>query len=908
MVKIFDLISSDLDETDTAKKLIEKFKKEPELINDSYLSGRSIFHLLVIKNKTAILDILFANPNYKTVALNKRDNYGQTILHVAVSQDYKLQECLERLTHHFPELLNVKNSAGNTPLLEAVQQKQIWAVSCLVKNNIVDKSLVNATGKSALQLARADQEMKNALLFIDLDKIKPSTVRLRQSPSPTNDQQLIQATFPILSSRSSEEYLSSTGSLDSLSSSSRLELLTNSFKSDDSFSSDFTEDSIDPISYNNISIDKLVEKLITAPKTEQGSQSYSLLVKQFFIMSQECILTSTQPDWLHNTSLSSSALHRILLQLYPLVKNHLNTLQNENYKVLSSFFTLLVYHGVNAENVGAQQPDFMAIASNKEQAKILELIWLLTSCKSSIDDKRALGLLNEAPVGELLNNLQKLYPYYDKQQKLAANYIALKLVIFHLSPGIELSSVILSFRLFIENNTNKQCGLKKLGSEINEQMNSYIERNTIFFNQSVFINFNIINQWQSQHNNAKNEKSFVTLVEDALAKKSKKNKVEVELIANELRCLTLNFYQQVSGDQFNNDSALEKSTQYFNKLSNFFINKILSQKPENITNCLQLLVQLTRSICLMGDDYYLDLNHLMVLSSIFNTSSIMRLSSSFDALPDDDKKAVNELQQMVSGINFKWMREMYKTHRATLPFPGMFKTDITFAIDGNNVTDKQGDERNQLLISRTEVMGEIYSKIGEIKSLLTFEIFRHYTDLPQLLNQYCEVSETDLYQASHKMQPTVFDIDKASKNWVVTLNNLNDSLQNNLIPAVRYKKQVYVPSLEGLSDILLTFFSKNINQGILEKHILKLEEVLLTLSNIYNKKHSSNSTTVVANKYYFLSKTQKLKEQLSTPIATTNIVENKKNIPKRSLFFKDIKAVIKKHVTTPENKVEAGLS
>lgn len=226
--KIQELIFSDKDEKEIAAKLIKWFTKNPELIQERYLFDRTVFHLLVLKNKAKVLESLFSDTTlslmqgrpWRDIAV-LGDRQNATVLHYAVRSEEDT-ETLKVLLEFIPELINHTNNLGNTPLHEAVLHHNVWAIHTLVSTQKCHRALKNEQEKTPLDMAGNNLELRKALLSIDLSRIKSLDLRYRKS-SPGSAEKLGES-FPLLSSRSGSDPSSSPStSYDSFHSSLRLQ-------------------------------------------------------------------------------------------------------------------------------------------------------------------------------------------------------------------------------------------------------------------------------------------------------------------------------------------------------------------------------------------------------------------------------------------------------------------------------------------------------------------------------------------------------------------------------------------------------------------------------------------------------------------------------------------------------------
>ena len=186
------------------KLLIEKL---PELVNKKNDQEHTPIHTTIIQNQTWALSYLIQSEE----TVYNLDKKGNTLLHQAVSHE-SLPEILELLIEHLPEeLINKKNNKGETALHIAVKLKQINTILLLVQSKKADITIENDEGLTAFDLAKNDAENKNklkkALLYIDLEHLHKTDIRIRGDISETSSSEL-RDTFPTLSSRNISSFSS----------------------------------------------------------------------------------------------------------------------------------------------------------------------------------------------------------------------------------------------------------------------------------------------------------------------------------------------------------------------------------------------------------------------------------------------------------------------------------------------------------------------------------------------------------------------------------------------------------------------------------------------------------------------------------------------------------------------------
>ncbi len=887
--KIQSLIFTENDQEVIIKTLDAWFTKDPQLIERTYILERNVFHLLVLKNKTKVLDKFLSHDDWKAVA-KRPDRQGNTLFHFAVRNGEENQETLTVLLKHIPEMLNTQNNSKNTPLHDAVRFDQPWAVKCLLNQNQTERSIRNAHKKTALELALANPLIRQVILNIDLSKIQSLDLRNRPNSPDKDSLDSFHESFPLMSSRStSSDSLTSPSSFDSSTPSSKIQeinLRALSF-APDADDEDRVVSTTKP--KGSYSLTPYLKNLFAAYQAKDSS--YQELFEQFCHLF--CKYHLSEP--LDLREFSAVAVKEVLLNTlsstYSFVDAQSKQIQNRNFELLNDFSSLLL-------SCNLMVPDQKKIEFSAKDS-LPNSLMLLTACKEgpkSIREfnfervaHRALGLLSSYDLVAILKNLRRLYKNFDYHQKLVANYVVWQLFTYQCIDGLSSNSLVfLHMKLFVKCNVDEEVGLGLLGGQINSFLDALIENNSDVFNAPVN-NYQIITQQLAEFEVSQD--SFDQLVTRALDLKKGEREYEVKRIAQEMRILTIRFYQNVHMKEFGgcgwakpesseNSPHIIELTQIFNKLSTYFVMRILHQPSGNIKNALQFMLELAHEVCPLDGERYPDLNQLMLICSVLNNLNVSRLSNSFELLSSRERKMRQEIEQMVSNeANSKWMREIYRLYRTTLPFLGVTLTDVTFAIDGNP---------NPL--SRFEAVGGILRRVLEIKTLLNYKYNCNTTDLLFFLDNAPEINEDELYLASLRIQPRkndVIDLDDPDSDWQSILNHLNQNfLEKNLLPGVIFNEKLSPPI--QLANKLISCFSKymkSLHKAVKElNEVAELSEEQLKLREDYDKIQSlierletTIDRIIEVNKNFYVK--QNLMDQLSSDFYRAKIMQMKQQTP-----------------------------
>ncbi|HHT9887428.1 TPA: RasGEF domain-containing protein [Legionella pneumophila] len=842
--KIVRLIFSDKDPIYIAKKINKWFTENPALFNENLLPNRNIFHFLILNHKTAVIKSLLEYGDFKALAC-KLDINDQSLIHFLVNKQYFTKDIITLLIEYFPELPNVVDKEGNTPLHLAVKTKNIDAILALISNNNVRRTVKNSAGKTAFDLAEDDQKIKNALLSLDLAHVKPSFWGIKNSPVTSSHAQ-VYFKFPLLFS-SFQSHLPS------------------SIKATQDEDTTFRE--VSPIFVGSSEASKkkkevvdfeiLFKKLIEAYEPDNTTLSYQQIQKEICFLCDKIEIKNSKylQDLVLHSRENTAIVYSILVRLSPLVNQRFIEIQENIYGLLKSHIIHILEDSLAFELIKTNCPNFKMLDESREE--ILRTLWLITSCQDIEESprqlnlekmtRRSLGLLSIVTFEELLNDFLKLFPFFDRQQKWMANFIVWQLINYNsIIPFFKYTKELDSeLMLFLKCNTDPKIGLSEQGAPLKKLFKSLINFNK---NQPLLMNYRLLNTWILQGNMINSPQSFDSLVEQALKGNPSKRKLAIQLIANEIRGLTVSFYQNVSMSEFYHFNWLKENkdllapnivllTHYFNQLNNYFITKVLEQKPEDVVNALEMLIQLGRQLCFNEKNSYSDINHLMMIASVLNSSVLSRLTEYFELLSYESKKILKEINEISKSThNYKSIREIYNVQKKSLPCLAILLMDITFAKEGN-VTQ----------LGFIDSMGEIFTKIIGVKTSLNFAINPFQTDLPTFLNGYRPSNDDKLYYDSLRFQPRTKDVfDLKFGDPDVVLNQLNELyLDNTIIPNVRLHGKIY--STRVFLKKLLLWFAEHLESTELDvkEKVHRLIPVLLQLQITIEKSIKIN------NEFYF---------------------------------------------------------
>lgn len=876
------LIFSEAEENDIARKLLEYFTNNPDLLDIHYVLNRNIFHLLVKQNKAQVLKLLFEySVAERSFWLDKAalpDRNGCTILHYAARNAEHARETMEVVLQYLPTLINSKNKYGQTSLHEAVSAQRVWAVKRLVSFKDCDRSIKNSLLKTAIEMPEVTDEIRQAYLSLDLSAIKLLDLRHRENSPGSRDS--FRDSFPMLSSGNTPspsrglEYqyslLRYQGSSSPTSSSSEL-------SGEQEMQMDENQ-----IIANEVVVSKL-KQLLKIYITNKHSVICAPLLKEFSALFREHLLADdfdlSKEEAFQNHE-TGQILNDVLSSLYPCVNEAYAQNQSEYFILIDSFIHLLVPQISIADSKRRIAPKFNS--DDEQQNMVRDTLWLLTACQLShksrrvfnfeVITNRALGVLSFISLLDVLVNLKALYPYFDRDQKLVANFIVLQLLYYNaINQVIPPSKLDFRLQFICKLNTNKENGLGIMGKAINRHLLKMQSLSLVSTKNILLHNFYILNRQASHPELVKSYRSFEQIVDLALTKSRDTRVDEVQIMAHELRILTFSLYQNVLIGEFWNNGwtkadrsklspRIVEFTDYFNKLSNYFVAKILSQPTCNIKNALQLFIEIAQALCPLADELYPDINHLMVIGfGVLANTNITRLTSFLKDLPSKDRRYLEEISKIVSPEkNYKIMRELYREFRTTLPFLGLLCRDMTFANDGN-------EEK----IIKAEACGEILKKVLEVKLLVNFELTNFQTNLPTLLKEYTPTVDERLYSASRRLQPIKNDVihweNTTEKMRINTDNIIINYILIDLLPTLIVNKKPCPPNqiLSTLVDSLGTRIKKikkEVEKPSAKSKETPVQQLLQLLGIIEKLKETIPDIVRINNMYYELGISPEMKK------------------------------------------------
>jgi hypothetical protein len=834
-------------------------KENPNLFNLTFpeYSNGSLFHVLVLYQKSLVIQSLLENPNFRAV-LMKTNHDGQTALHLA-AQDVRYRPSLEALLKHATmEVVNFQDSLKNTALHIASKREQIWAVSLLIKTGHVIRNLTNNKGKTAFQLT-ANPEVKKILMGSDLTSIASFSQRLALSPP-----QLFHDSFPQLSSRSNNgSFSSAENSLnerrlmkwDSCLRSEILDLGEGAYRENLELGEAHKKRDLELLQVDVLSIQSDFKSLLQAHQND--SLYYKGLLNQFLTLFARVDLNAwpeLQGVILPPLKLEENiqVLNAIISHLANEIRQRVEEIEKEHLEQSEMLLSTLLRSGYDGNQI-LIKPYF----ENNKNAKTLTFLWEIIAGvtsknkirKINLDSilKKVIGLPDIQSFAELLAYLIELYPYYDYHQKLVANYIVYQLIAYNAhaldvefrevsneAVGDQAAAINNSgyttirklLQQFMQCNTDEEMGLEEMGATLSDSINTLVRRyDEKIYGRAQIRNYALL---YGISQNLKYYEPFDSLVDRALSANKEIRSELVECIAEELRMLYAGFFQRVAINEFRHFkiSKVDKDrlaynviefTEWFNSLSNYFQCKILDQPKNNIANVLKLLLEIGIALCSLNEGYS-NLHHLMMITSALESKNISRLKPYIDALPAEEKRILAEFQKMIDPRRNKlWLRMLYNSKLKTFPYLGLFMADLDAAYNAEEEHHK------------AETVGDIIHKLMNIKRLLQFYVVNHKTNLPFFLQNYTlTVTDDELYSKSLQICPMkegklILDLNELEKAWE---NAPIEKRELKKIPLSASEILQFDKKLLGLwlkMNELQTF----LNQGIIPETIYQEKQYLI---------------------------------------------------------------------------------
>lgn len=741
-----------------------------------------------------------------------RNADGDTVLHVLVK--HGKQHCLERLLANQAlahDLLPVRNHNGDTALQVASRNQNMDAVACL----------------------------RDALMRIDLGAIKRLEPGKRNSSDPVI-LAAIERQFPCLSARHPSP---SSGS----SSSSRSDSLTDS--------SDGNSPRAGASTSSPELLDTVLEQFAHSSCDPENKERYATLTRYLVQLAQEQdFAKSSQLSEL--TTAHPSAFWQVSERIKAGIQMRHTAAQEERSRLLENLITLLTHNRWQDRQQPVTLPDLSRFDETKQQQ--LADIFLLCAGQSTAEsgqdlvletiDHSASGLQAMLGAHTVLKRVLTLYPHFDRSQKMVANYL-----LWRIMYCVSVDKRIPPFNPEPLMQANRDSLDEPLATKFNDLFQALIATRP---NPVVLQNARL-----AGNNSGKTRLSFDKMVDQALSLPADARQYNITVIARELKLISIAFYQELSVSDFGADQDksphLSQQAAHFNQLSNYFVNKILRQEKGNVANALTFMLQLAHAMYETDNGSFTDLNGLMMISSVLENSSISRLSSFFETLSPEDRQLKQEIAMLTSyDQNFGNLRLLHSNLPASLPYPGLLKTDVYFALRGNKD-----------LLSQAQIMGKAMIVVSSVKEQVYAILQEHDSDLPDFLKSTTQVDESLLDMASWQLENRVFKLVSTTTSLCTTLPLIKEALDNNL--EATYMWQDTPHTVHELGPILLSCIEQALQKQEASRDSVDTRQRLYQMTRdllIRLANTGKPPSGVTHNAVYLLKRLSQMREHICSPL------------------------------------------
>ncbi len=455
------------------------------------------------------------------------------------------------------------------------------------------------------------------------------------------------------------------------------------------------------------------------------------------------------------------------------------------------------------------------------------------------------GIMSQRSPAVIINNIKKFWSNFDSNQKLTAIFVLKELLFWDISHALVAKEVDIKSLLrpifskikkaFPQHGVNMVFLLKNLISTkeklaSNELYQSYLMLSNLA--QSSII--------------VQNKKSFETLLLETLSMKDKKQKDNIELIANEFRAIMLGFYHTVRIDEYyspvwshEHSPHIVRQIDVFNHLSDYIRTFILqAQTPKDCAQRIALFIRVAAELCHTSKAIGPDLGSVNIITTAISSGSLARLKPVFMLLSDKDKAKFENLKRLnMPEFGFTMLRKVAGASRLPLFNSSLIQSDVRLCYENKNAKN------------RHEALGSVLQKILQLKRAYSLLPFRFGTNLLYLLGEGRYISIWNhLYCLSGRFVPVNLD--------AVTFDDLMEiidyMISNQFCPMVLYAQTEYQP--ESIFEPILNKMKESLYgdefQGDDYKlHILKARKVAFDLINLLNHTYGINLSHELINLY-----------------------------------------------------------
>ncbi|MBA2728331.1 MAG: hypothetical protein H0U49_09195 [Parachlamydiaceae bacterium] len=279
------------------------------------------------------------------------------------------------------------------------------------------------------------------------------------------------------------------------------------------------------------------------------------------------------------------------------------------------------------------------------------------------------------------------------------------------------------------------------------------------------------------------EISIPALIDDIASNnltESEYKKALIEVAAS-LTLQNVIIFKSINSAEFKNgkwkdldeNAPIKQFIQGFNSTSNFVVESILgktipmgtvlnqseiTQRQLRTSKIIEFFVNLQKELLITQSGGIVDLNGFMAIQAAMNRGEISRLKDVFALLPPEIREANKSFTALADHqMSYKNMRrEMDKlTNRQTpfVPFLGMFLTDITFTLEGNEKLKE--DEVNAAI---PKLIGKSVESLGKMQKNLSIKytnLVYNLTDILKVGSKYNENIANNTSMAFHPRKKTL---------------------------------------------------------------------------------------------------------------------------------------------------------
>lgn len=552
--------------------------------------------------------------------------------------------------------------------------------------------------------------------------------------------------------------------------------------------------------------------------SNEDESAYKLFMQQFI---HHCTIQdlSEEKEELEKKIFSSPnniyLLRDILLNLYSCIleqEKHLSEKINELTQAFEESFPPL--QAENEENNDSRAENLSEYLHELVSWQVTDTEEYEIKRKTFLQQIRGLQGFNSSV--KIVSVLRQMFDSFSPQQKNNANFIIWYLLTTNIENFSQFAYQLSLFKNFQMPKINDK--FQELQDLVNAHNNSILLKNYLFIktlNDAPFFQ--------------EKKYSFDRLVNTALQKKSTERQEELTVLSQELKNLSILFYQHVKLGEFIGENwrkenknevspTIVRQTEYFNRLQDYFVCKILHLPHDSLANAIRFLIQLADNVCPANNQaQYPDQNTLMLITSVLNDARIARLSTHLNKLTETEQQQLEALNERV---NRKNMREMLNESRTTLAFLGLIQSDFTFAGE------------NQDYSSRSEVLSKPVECILSVKqNTKEFLVFSN-SDLPEFIASYTMSDDTVLLAKSYKIQPKKFDITNISLElFIETMES--EYFPCGILPCFTQGNKPL--KLKAVISCLLAVFSKEIVKDVYHQRFFNTVLEILKINAAYNK-------------------------------------------------------------------------